>query len=163
MEIPSVKYKGSEMGFFSKLFDREEDEFAPLKKMSVAQLIGYLGVWRIEKYPLGKNLGISRETVVAISVPEIYALPEATIVSIVQQYDSVHKKCVITNKDVTESEILRVVEEVRCLKEPRGQLPDPLTLPSFIKYRLAMEHPDATSVADVFIEFDVAMAQGYFR
>ena len=119
------------MGFFSNLFGgpSKDDIIRALIKRRLAEY-GVLG-------DFGRDVNSMNRTA-------LYGTPEATILVIVETYVALKKS------GVADSAIFERIEKHRA-RAGRGQLPQPLSLQSYVAYRIAMEHSHGAPVPDDFI------------
>jgi hypothetical protein len=59
----------------------------------------------------------------------------------------------------TDSEIFARIEDHRNRSFPRGKLPTPLNLTTYVKYRIDIEHTQGAPIAEAFLESAVEAAK----
>ncbi len=111
--------------------------------MSKEVLIKNLLRKRIQNDPIAKMLG----NVDDLSTVQLMSLPEATIVTIVETYYMMKRQ-----SNSTDEGILEAVEEHRSMFGDKGTMPSPLTLSSYIKYRLNIEHSQGILINSKFVD-----------
>jgi hypothetical protein len=116
---------------------------------------------RIYSDPLLKKEYMSGNVPKVESLPKmvLLGLPEGTIVTIVETY-------LTKKKDSSSSEemIFYSIEEHRKILFPEsGIMPTPLTLSSYIKYRLEIEHSHGVGITTDFISTAIKRATEVFR
>ena len=87
---------------------------------------------------------------------ELMGLPEATIVTIVESYEILTKK-----QEMSEKEALGLIESHRA-RVASGELPCPLDLCRYVKYRLALEHSHGVPLTESIIEETIDKAKKFF-
>jgi len=116
------------------------------------ELIRNLTKKRVENDPIASMLGDID------SLPEtmLMGLPEATIVTIVETW------AILRKQGMGEEEILRRIEDYRASFGDYGDLPKPLTLQNYIKYRLGLEHAHGAPISEEFIDYAIEAAKQTF-
>jgi tetratricopeptide (TPR) repeat protein len=84
---------------------------------------------------------------------QLAGLPEATIVTIVETW------AIGTRAGVPDAEIFARIEDHRSGPLPRGELPTPLNLTNYVKYRLALEYAHEGPIGELFVESAVKLAR----
>lgn len=116
------------------------------------ELIRNLARKRVQNDPIASMLGdIDR-----LSETMLIGLPEATIVTIVETW------AILRKQGVTEEEILHRIEAHRANFGDYGDLPNPLTLPNYIRYRLDLEHGHGAPISENFIDYAIEVAKQLF-
>jgi len=133
------------MSFLKKLFGRKLD--------SKIELIQKLVRRRAENDPFAKHLV---KEVDGLSEFELMGLPEGTIVTIVESYELMTKR-----QGLSSDEALELIESHRAMAAS-GEIPTPLTLTNYIRYRLELDHPDGVPPADVEVEEAIHEAKNFF-
>ena len=116
------------------------------------ELIKNLVIKRVQNDPIASMLG----DIDSLSETMLMGLPEATIVTIVETWAMLKKQ------GVSEEEILQRIEAHRASFGDYGDLPKPLTLPSYIKYRLDLEHGHGATISEKFIDYAIEAAKQMF-
>jgi hypothetical protein len=98
-------------------------------------------------------MGFDKSMVDSMSEFQLASLPEGTIVTIVETWAKLRK---FGAEDV---EIFRRIEDHRSTAFPRGQLPSPLSLKTYIRYRLEIEHSHGAPLDDSFVEAAIEAAR----
>lgn len=111
---------------------------------------------RIRSDPTAAAMGFNESMADSISSLQLAGVPEASIVAIVQTYVSLNKR------GVPDAEIFRSIETHRSRLFPKGMMPAPLTLGTYVKYRVELEHPTATGLNDSFIEAAIERSRQAF-
>ena len=88
---------------------------------------------------------------------QLAGIPEGTIVTIVETWSQLIKK------GIPEEEILMRIEEHRSSFGDYGELPKLLTLSSYIKYRLDLEHQDGPPISEDFIDHAIEVSMKAFK
>lgn len=132
------------MAFLKKLFGRK-----PKDKIG---LIRELVKERVENDTFVKHL-VELEN---LSNFELMSLPEATIVTIIESYMILTKK-----QGISSEEALDLIENHRAMSIS-GELPSPLTLRNYIKYRLDLEHSHGAPLAEDFVDKTIEKARIFF-
>lgn len=94
-------------------------------------------------------------------LPEIVlmGLPEGTIVSIVETYWVLKKKTMATDQEIFEA-----IEKHRSILFPKSTISQlPLTLSSYIKYRLSIEHAQGFPLSNEFVDEAIDVANRSYR
>lgn len=116
---------------------------------------------RIYSDPLLKNQYMSGNVPKVESLPEIVllGLPEGTIVTIVETYFAKKK-----DSSPSDEVVLYSIEKHRKILFPESRImPTPLTLSSYIKYRLKIEHPHGVGITNESIDAAIKRATEVFR
>jgi len=132
------------MGIFKKLFDGG---------MSKENLIKKLVRKRLQNDPIAKMLG----NVDDLSDLELMGLPEATIVTIIETYCTMKHQA-----NLPDDEIFEAIEAHRSMFGDKGEMPSPLTLSSYIKYRLGIEHSHGAPISSKFIDEAIGETKRFF-
>ena len=136
------------IGFFSKLFGGGVDK---------NRLIRELAKLRVKSDLMALTLGFDESMVDQVSGLQLAGIPEGTIVTIVETWSQLIKK------RIPEEEILIRIEEHRSSFGDYRELPSPLTLSSYIKYRLDLEHQDGTPISEDFIDHAIEVSMKAFK
>lgn len=106
---------------------------------------------RLSSDPHSATAGFDPRMVESLSDFELLGLPEATIVTIVETW------AIGTLAGIPDAEIFARIEDYRSLLLPRRELPVPLSLTDYVKYRLALEYPPP--IGELFVESAVKLAK----
>tara|TARA_R110001592_G_scaffold47479_2_gene150393 strand:+ start:437 stop:856 length:420 start_codon:yes stop_codon:yes gene_type:complete len=136
------------MGFLRKLFGGGDQ---PSKE----ELIRSLARRRISTDPLAKQMGYDESMVDSLGTMELLSTPEAAIVTIVETFALSRKsgapdKAIFDHIEMHRSQI------------GSGELPTPLTLESYILYRLEIEHSSGPPLSDDFVLWAIVTAKRSF-
>jgi hypothetical protein len=63
---------------------------------------------------------------------------------------------------MSDQEIFEAIEAHRSMFDDKGIMPSPLTLSSYIKYRLEVEHSHGVPISSEFIDEAIDIASGVF-
>jgi len=131
------------MGLFGNLFGGGVDKNALIKDL--VRL-------RVRNDPMAAQMGFNESDADALSRMQLAGLPEATIATIVETWSTLRKH------GVSETEILHRIESHRSMIG-RGVVPSPLTLTSYVQYRLEVEHSHGARIDPLFIDAAVEVAK----
>ncbi|MBN1103473.1 MAG: hypothetical protein JXL84_08700 [Deltaproteobacteria bacterium] len=132
------------MGFLKKLLGKKPNDKIALIREMVKE--------RVEGDPFAKHL----VEVESLSEFELMSLPEATLVTIVESYMILTKK-----QGILPEEALGLIENHRSTLRS-GEIPRPLTLASYIKYRLALDHARGISIPEASVDRTIEKAKVFF-
>ena len=132
------------MGFISKLFNRGVDKNSLIKNL--VQL-------RVRNDPMAAAMGFGEGMADSLSIFQLAALPEGTLVAIVETWSILHKR------GVEDSEIFSRIEVHRSRMFPRGEMPTPLNLLNYIKYRIELEHSEGAPISEEFTEHAIELTR----
>lgn len=135
------------MGFLNKIFKKDVDKYALIKQLAKQ---------RIRSDPFAKAMGVKESEVDKLSKMHLMGLPEATIVSIVETWASLRKE------GTNEGEIFQLIEEHRKKLKGGHELPDPINLESYIKYRVKVENESGSPVYETFIDDAIEICKAKF-
>ena len=116
------------------------------------ELIRNLAKKRVQNDPIASMLG----DIDNLSEVMLMGLPEATIVTIVETW------AILRKQGMGEEEILKRIEAHRASFGDHGDLPKPLTLKNYIKYRLNLEHGHGAPISEKFIDYAIKAAKQVF-
>lgn len=132
------------MGFLKKLLGKKPNDKIALIREMVKD--------RVESDPFAKHL----VEVESLSEFDLMSLPEATVVTIVESY------MIFTQRQgILPEEALGLIENHRS-KLRSGKIPSPLTLASYVKYRLALDHPRGLSIPETSVDRTIEKAKVFF-
>lgn len=134
---------GGIMGLLSKLFGGVDK----------SALIKDLVHLRIRSDPMASAMGFDEGMVNSLSTFQLAGLPEGTIVTIVETWTKLRKY------GAPDPDIFRRIEDHRSMAFPRGEMPSPLNLTSYIRYRLDIEHSQGAPLDDDFVESAIEIAR----
>ncbi len=127
--------------------------------MNKTDLIKMLAKMRIQNDPSAANLGISVEDIDYVTETMLMGLPEATIATIVEMYWQIKDK-----ENIDDTRIFECIERGRSsVDEEQGNLPHPLTLFNYIRYRINKEHFSLAPIDDDFLKKAIEKANLVFR
>jgi len=132
------------MGLFGKLFGGGVDKNSLIKELAKS---------RVRNDPMASAMGFDESMVDSLSGMQLAGLPEGTIVTIVETWALLNKK------GVPDEEILMRIENHRSRFSGGGNLPNPLTLSSYVKYRVNLENETGAPIADAFIKEAVELSK----
>lgn len=125
------------MGLLSKLFNRGVDK---------SSLIRNLVRLRVRNDPMAAAMGFGEEMADSLSSFQLAGLPEGTLVAIVETWSILHKR------GAENGDIFSRIEAHRSRMFPRGEMPTPLNLLNYIKYRVELEHSEGAPISEQFID-----------
>jgi hypothetical protein len=140
---------------------QEERVEAPLSQLSSTvvdknELVKVLVRLRIRNDPMARQMGFDETIVHSLAPDQIAGLPESTILTIVETW------AILRKKKILDSEIFSRIEQHRSQAFPLGQMPSPLTLTTYVKYRLRLEHAHGLPLDDSFVDAAIATAKRTF-
>lgn len=131
------------MGILNSIFGRKP-------KVDKTALIKALAMKRASKDPEMSGLGFE-DDILRLNRIKVLGLPEAKIVGIVETYTRLKKE------GADSLTIIEMIEDHRSNialgGTPGGIMPEPLTLRSYIKYRVALETQGLRPVDEEFIDY----------
>ena len=104
---------------------------------------------------MAKMAGVTPDIVDQQSDEDVLGAPEASIVTIVESYVQ------LSRLGFPEPEILRRIEKHRSMIGAYT-MPSPLTLRSYIRYRVSLEYAHTTPVSDASLDSSIRAARDYF-
>ena len=117
------------------------------------ELIKNLVKKRVQNDPIASTLG----DIDSLSETMLMGLPEATIMTIVETY------CMMKRQgNLPDEEIFEAIEAHRSMLGDTGTIPSPLTLSSYIKYRLGLEHSHGAPLRSKFVDKAIEEAKRFF-
>ena len=129
-------------------------------KVDKPALIRSLVHKRISENPITKGMGwgeMFKENTNQLSSMQLLAVPEGSIVTMVETY------VIQKNKGMTDRDIFMMMENHRSMGYSSARLPEPLTLESFIKYRIKLETQGLSMPIDEkFIDFAIKAAMSAY-
>jgi hypothetical protein len=132
------------------------DDRVSSRQPSKTDLIRSLLKARLRDDPMAKMAGVSPDTVDQQSDEDVLGAPEASIVTIVESYIQ------LSRLGFPEPEILRRIEKHRSMIGA-DTIPSPLTLRSYIRYRVSLEYAHSAPVSDASIDYSIRTAREYFE
>jgi len=136
------------MSFWKSLFGK-----GPSSKND---LIRSLAKQRIRADPMAAAMGFSEPMVDSLGITQLAGLPESTIATIVETF------AVLKKQGIQDGEIFARIEAHRATVGT-GQIPQPLTLESYVTYRIALEHSVGAPVSQDFIAEAVTICRAFFH
>ncbi|MGE0558104.1 MAG: hypothetical protein AB7E73_15700 [Burkholderiales bacterium] len=116
------------------------------------ELIKELIQRRVRGDPVAKSMGFTARTIDSLSDLQLAGTPEATIVTIVETW------VLLRRAGARDADIFSRIEDHRSHVFPRGQMPTPLNLITYIKYRLILEHSRGAPMPEVFVDSAIETA-----
>ncbi len=110
---------------------------------------------RLESDTMAKMAGVTPDLVDQQSNEDVLGAPEASILTIVESYVQ------LSRLGFPESEILRRIEKHRSMIGA-DIMPSPLTLRSYIRYRVSLEYAHTATVSDASLDSSIRAAREYF-
>ncbi|MBW1991910.1 MAG: hypothetical protein JRI59_07310 [Deltaproteobacteria bacterium] len=103
-------------------------------KYDKSELIKSLAIKRVKESPILKDFAtdLIRE-INKMSDNQLMGLPEASIVAICETYYK------LKSQGMSDEDTFKIIEDHRAILSGSGELPSPLTLNSYIKYRISHE------------------------
>ena len=132
------------MGLFDILFG---------KRKTKQELIRELVKERFRSDPSLKMMGLTPEVVDRESDDALQGTAEATIVSIVEN---------LKRHNVPENMIFELIEAQRSAFSGSGEVPSPINLNTYARYRIAHEYTTGAPVSDASVEYSVREAEKFF-
>jgi hypothetical protein len=120
------------------------------------ELIKQLVKLRVKSDPMVNATGFNENMVDALSEFQLAGLPESTIIAIVETW------AILKKKGIPEEEIFMKIENHRASFGDFGELPTPLTLSNYIKYRLDLEHGHGAPIKKEFLDNAIEVAINSF-
>lgn len=124
------------------------------KRQTKDEFIRALMKRRVERDPLARDMGFDTNMVDSLDQMRVAGMPEASIAAIVETYS------VLRRAGVDEHEIFDRIEAHRA-QLGTGVLPIPLTLDSYVMYRIETEHGD-NRLPEQFITPAILACREYF-
>ncbi|OPY85870.1 MAG: hypothetical protein A4E65_00039 [Syntrophorhabdus sp. PtaU1.Bin153] len=158
LSLESVQFAQACIFIFKSFWNeqRERDEPPSFCGVDKNALIKNLVRLRIKTDPRLLIIGWDEKKVDYISEVQLAGLPESTIVTIVETW------AILQKGGVSDSEIFSLIEKHRSQVFSGGEIPEmpsPLDLTSYIKYRLRIEHSDGAPIDESFIETAIEAAK----
>ncbi len=100
--------------------------------------------------------GVTEDIVDGFSDAEVSALPESTIVHIVDAY------FILEKKGVPDEEIFKKIDLQRSLIGENTTVPADINLSQYIKWRLKVEFPQITSLEEMIVDMEILYAVKWF-
>jgi len=119
------------------------------------KLIENLAKMRFQNDPIAEVFSVV-EYIDSLSDTKLMALPEATIVTIVETYWQ------SKNQGLSDKETFEAIENHRAIIGA-GTIPSPLTLSTYIKYRVGLEHSGIAPISENFIDEAIKEATAYYK
>lgn len=104
---------------------------------------------------MARRAGVTPDMVDQKSDEDVLGTPEASIVTIVESYIQ------LDQLGFPESESLTRIENHRSVIGA-DIMPTPLTLCSYIKYRVSLEYANSAPISDASLEHSIRVAREYF-
>lgn len=126
------------MGIFSSLFGRKPD-----KKEALIRAIAAL---RIRTDPASKMMGYNESMLDKLSMEQIYMLPEASIVTMVETFVELRRK------GIPARQVIEAIEQFRAQQFRSLPLPLPNSFFDFVAARIHLEHKSGAQLDEEFID-----------
>jgi hypothetical protein len=118
-------------------------------------LVRSLAKKRVREDPMAATMGFDENIIDEMGMIQRAGLPENTIGTIVETF------ALLKKNGVSESEIFARIEAHRSLMVS-GQIPNPLSLESYIRYRVYLECSHGAPIADEFLEEAIYVFRQHF-
>jgi hypothetical protein len=135
------------MSLFNKLFGQRPTKI---------DLIRTLLKSRLRSDSMAQLAEVSPDIVDAQPDAAIIGTPEGTIATIVETYTTMRRQ------GVPDAQILEFIEEHRSMIGA-DTMPSPLTLRSYIRYRVSFEYSASAPVSDDSIDYSIQEARKFFE
>ena len=135
------------MSIFGNLFRKRPSKMDLVRRMLKA---------RLRADPIAALLGAGPEVVDATNDVELMGTPEATIATIVETHATMKRQ------GVPEAQILELIENHRSMIGS-DRMPSPLTLRSYIRYRVSLEHSASAPVSDASLDSSIQETRVFFE
>lgn len=135
------------MSIFSNLFRQRPSKMDLVRRLLKA---------RLAADPMTTLLGLSPEVVDTQPDELLLGTPEATITTIVETYVTMKQQ------GIDERQILELIEELRSVIGS-DIIPSPLTLRSYIRYRVSLEHSNSAPVSDASLDYSIQEARVFYE
>jgi len=119
------------------------------------KLIKNLAKKRFQNDPIAQAFSVV-EYIDGLPDTKLMGLPEATIVTIVETYWQ------LRDQGLSDKEVLEAIENHRAIIGA-GTIPSPLTLSTYIKYRVGLEHSGIAPISETFIDEAIKEATAYYK
>ena len=119
------------------------------------ELIINLAKMRFQNDPIAEVFSVV-EYIDSLPDTKLMGLPEATIVTIVETYWQ------LRNQGLSDKEIFEAIENHRAIIGT-GTIPSPLTLSTYIKYRVGLEHSGIAPISETFIDEAIKEATAHYK
>lgn len=126
------------------------------RRRNKADLIRQLAKARVKGDSAAKLFGVTPESIDQLPLVELMGLPEATVVTIAETYSQ------MKSQGLPDTEILNLIEAHRSMIGS-GSVPNPLTLPSYVEYRIKLEYRDVAPISERHIEQSLTEALRFFE
>ena len=135
------------MGLLKSLFgSRESKKWETIKEGVIKRFSGYQELMKMS----GESSRLPK-----ISKEQLLGTPEATIITIVENYYQG------MNHGLSEHETFQRIEMHRSMGGS-GIMPDPVNLESYVNYRMGIEYKDAPGLSDVHVKDMIESAKSLF-
>lgn len=145
------------MGFFDAIFGKKRagasGDRPPPDKI---KWIRALAKKRVIQDPVAGVQGFTPAMVEQLPPEILIGLPEGTLVTIVETF------ALLKAQEVSDADALQSIERYRSVIAS-GLLPSPLSLESYIEYRIDLEHSDCSPLPDGHIADCVLMARTLYK
>jgi len=117
----------------------------PFGHRNKVDLIKDLAKARVKEHSMASVFGVTPEAIDQLPLVELMGLPEATVVTIAETYSQ------MKSQGLPDTEILNLIEAHRSMIGS-GSMPNPVTLPSYVQYRIKLEYRDVAPISERHIE-----------
>lgn len=135
------------MGFLKSMFGGG--------RPSKDDLVRSLAKKRVREDPMSAAMGFSENIIDEMGMIQLAGLPENSIATIVETF------AILKKNGVPESEIFTRIEAHRSLMVS-GQIPNPVTLESYIRYRVYIECSHGAPISDGFLAEAIRVFRQHF-
>jgi hypothetical protein len=118
-------------------------------------LVRNLAKQRVREDPLAAAMGFNETMIDSLGMMQLAGLPESGIATIVESFVALKKY------GVPEPEIFARIEAHRS-SIGSGQIPNPLSLESYIRYRVEIEHSHGAPISEEFLAEAIRACRQHF-
>lgn len=145
------------MGFFDAIFGKGKSSSASPKPMpDKIKWIRAFAKKRVIQDPIAIDQGFSPAMIEQLADETLIGLPEGTLVTIVETFAT------LKSQGISDKEALERIESHRSMIGAAA-MPDPLSLESYISYRLSLEYADSGPISDQHISECLLMARTLYK
>ncbi|MEX2164012.1 MAG: hypothetical protein WD823_07190 [Sulfuricaulis sp.] len=118
-------------------------------------LVRSLAKQRVREDPMAAAMGFNENMIDGLGMMQLAGLPESGIATIVETFATLKKH------GVPESEIFARIEAHRS-SIGSGRIPNPLSLESYIRYRIDIEHNHGAPISEEFLAEAIRVCRQHF-